>query len=63
MHPSETLARDRYQETLDRAHQARRGHQVRALRRVLRIQRRAERRLLNAWRRADEVKQTLNVAP
>jgi hypothetical protein len=63
MYPSETLARDRYQETLDRAHEARRAHQATELRKIRRIQQRAERRLLNAWRRADEIRAALDVAP
>jgi len=63
MYPSETLARDRYQETLDRAYEARRAHQATELRRIRRIQQRAERRLLDAWRRADEIRAALDVAP
>jgi hypothetical protein len=63
MYLSETLARDRYRETLDRADEARRGHQVTELRRVLRSQHRAERKLLEAWRRTDEIRATLDVAP
>lgn len=57
---SETLAREQYQETLDRAHEARQVHRVRELRRVQRIEQRAERRLLEAWRRADEIRETLH---
>lgn len=57
---SETLARDQYQETLDRAQEARQVHRVRELRKVRRIQQRAERRLLDAWRRADEIREALD---
>jgi hypothetical protein len=63
MYLSETLARDRYREKLARAEEARRAHQVTELRKVLRSQRRAELRLLEAWRRTDEIRATLNVAP
>lgn len=63
MYLSETLARDRYQESLDRAHDARRAHQAAALRRMARMRQRAERRLLEAWRRADELYAALDVAP
>jgi hypothetical protein len=63
MYLSERLARDRYREALDRAHEDRRAHQMTELRRVSRIQQRAERKLLDAWRRADEVRETLGVAP
>ena len=63
MYLSETLARDQYQETLERAHEARRAHQISALRKITRIQHRAERRLLDAWRRADEIYTALDIAP
>lgn len=63
MYLSETLARDRYQESLDRAHHARRAHQATALRRMTRTRQRAERRLLEAWRRSDELYAAVDAAP
>jgi len=63
MYLSETLARDQYQETLARAHEARLAHQATALRKMTRVRQRAERRLLDAWRRADELYAALDTAP
>jgi hypothetical protein len=63
MYPSETLTRDRCQETLDRAHEARRARQATELRKIRRIQQRAERRLLDARRRAEEIRAALDVTP
>lgn len=59
---SETLARDQYRETLDRAREARQARRARELRKVRRRQRRAERRLMEAWQRADELREALDVA-
>jgi len=62
MYMSETLARDRYQSQLESAQQARLARQASELRRLERVRRRAERRLLRAWRRADELRTMLEAA-
>ena len=59
MYTSETLARDRHHERLERAQEARLGRQAAELRRLQRVKQRAERRLLRAWRRADELQSVL----
>ena len=56
MYLSEILARDRYRDQLDRAHQIRVARQAAELRKQERIKQRAERRLLRAWQRADELR-------
>jgi hypothetical protein len=62
MYMSQTLARDRYQSQLEDAQQARLARQAAELRRVERARRRAERKLLRAWRRADELRTMLEAA-
>ena len=62
MYMSQTLARDRYQSQLESAQQARLARQAAELRRVERVRRRAERKLLRAWRRADELRTMLEAA-
>jgi hypothetical protein len=59
MYLSETLARDRYRETLNRAQEAREARQVAELNRAERQQERAERKMVEAWRRADELRAML----
>ena len=56
MYLSQTLARDRHLGQLESAHQARVARQAAELRRLDRIRQRAERRLLRAWQRADELR-------
>jgi hypothetical protein len=62
MYMSETLARDRYRSGLESAQQARLARQAAELRRVERVRQRAERRLLRAWQRADELRTMLEAA-
>jgi len=62
MYTSETLARDRHHERLARAHEARLGRQAAERRRLQRVKQRAERRLLRAWRRVDELRSVLEAA-
>ncbi len=59
MYMAETLARDRYRSQLESAQQARLAKQVAELRRVERARHRAERRLLRAWQRSDELRTML----
>jgi hypothetical protein len=56
MYMSETLARDRYLGELKSAQQARIARQAAELRRLERIRQRAERKLLRASQRADELR-------
>lgn len=62
MYPSEELARNRHSDALSHAEQARVGRQLAELRRLERLQQRAEHRLVTAWRRADEVRTLLQSA-
>ena len=52
MHVVEQLASDRIRGNLELAEQLRRSRRQRALRRARRMEHRAERRVLQAWRRA-----------
>jgi hypothetical protein len=62
MYLSQTLARDRHRSRLESAQQARIARQAAELRRLERIRQRAERRLLRAWQRADEVRTMIEAA-
>ncbi|HVT68847.1 MAG TPA: hypothetical protein VHF26_13940 [Trebonia sp.] len=59
MYVEECLARDRHQEYLRHAEQGRIGHQVIALRKLVKRQERAERELLDAWRRVDQLRSAI----
>ena len=59
MYLAETLARDRYLDRREEAQHTRIARQVAELRRLERIRQRAERRLLRAWQRADELRTTI----
>jgi len=61
MYTSETLARDRHRDRLEQAQEGRKARQAAELRRLERVQQRAERKLLRAWERADELRATLEV--
>jgi hypothetical protein len=56
MYMPPAVARDRYLGQLEQARRARMAYQATQLRKVQRIQQRAERRLLRAWERADELR-------
>jgi hypothetical protein len=62
MYTSETLMRDRHNERLERARESGLARQAAELRRLQRARQRAERRLLRAWRRADELRSVLEGA-
>ena len=62
MYISETLARDRYREQLEQAQEDRIAWQAAELRRLERIRQRAERKLLRAWQRTDELRTTMEIA-
>jgi hypothetical protein len=58
----ELLARERARGYLDEAHRLRYSRRLRALRRVRRLESRAERRMVQAWRRAAELRGALEIA-
>lgn len=62
MYLSETLARDRHEDTLDQARQARRVRHAAELNRLQRRQQRAERKMLTAWERTDELRSLLEAS-
>jgi len=59
MYLSEMLAQDRTLDQLDQAREARLARHARELRKLERVRQRAERKLLRAWRRSDEVRTLL----
>jgi hypothetical protein len=59
MYMSATLARDRSTELHEEAQHIRIARQAAQVRRVERIRKRAERRLLRAWQRSDELRATI----
>ena len=58
----ELLARERARSYLEEARQLRYSRRLRALRRARRLESRAERRMVQAWRRAAELRGSLEVA-
>jgi hypothetical protein len=56
---SETLARDRSSDLYEQARQTRVAKQAAELRKLDRVRQRAERRLLRAWQRHDELRAML----
>jgi hypothetical protein len=62
MYLSETLARDRSSDLHREARQIRVARQAAELRKLERIQQRAERKLLRAWQRADELRTSIETA-
>jgi hypothetical protein len=56
MHAMEQLAGERTRSNLERAGQLRHWRRQRTLRRAQRIEHKAERRMIQAWRRADELR-------
>lgn len=62
MHLVEDLARAENRSKLELAEQLRPTRRLRALRRARRMERKAERRLIEAWRRAAELRDTLESA-
>jgi hypothetical protein len=58
----EELASERARSSIERAEQLRYSRQLRMLRRARRIEHRAERRMIAAWRRAAELRGALGSA-
>ena len=56
---TELLARERTRSHLEEAERQRYWRKMRALRRASRLERRAERRMVKAWRRAADLRSTL----
>jgi len=61
MHP-ELIARERMRSRLQEAQQLRYTRRLRALRRASRLEHRAERRMVEAWRRSAELRSALETA-
>ena len=61
MHP-ELLARERTRSHLEEAQRMRYARRLRALRRARRLESRAERRMVEAWRRSAELRGALEIA-
>jgi len=62
MYFTEQLARERTRSNLEEAERLRYSRKLRALRRARRLERRAERRMIQAWRRAADLRSTLESA-
>jgi hypothetical protein len=62
MYVQECLARDRYRDRLREADEDRAAYQVAELRKMERRRDRAERELLNVWRRVDQLRSMLESA-
>jgi hypothetical protein len=62
MYVEHYLARERHQERLRQAAAERSAHQVAELRKLEKRQERAERELLNAWQRVEELRSTLSAS-
>jgi hypothetical protein len=56
---TELLARERTRSHLEEAERLRFSRRLRALRRASRLERRAERRMIEAWRRAADLRSAL----
>jgi len=59
---TELLARERMRSRLHEAQQLRYSRRLRALHRASRLEHRAERRMVEAWRRAAELRSALETA-
>jgi len=59
---TEQLARERTRSNLEQAEQLRYSRRLRALRRARRLEHRAERRMIQAWRRTAEVREAIEFA-
>ena len=59
MYLSEMLAREQTLDQLDRSREARLARHARELRKLERVRQRAERKLLRAWQRSDELRASI----
>jgi hypothetical protein len=59
---TELLARERTRSRIQEAQQLRYSRRLRALRRASRLEDRAERRMVQAWRRVADIRSTLETA-
>ena len=57
---TEQLARERTRSNLEQAERLRFSRRLRTLRRAKRLEHRAERRMLEAWRRAAELRESVD---
>lgn len=60
MYVEQYLVKDRQREQLRQAEEVQRRRQVVQFRRLKRRQERAERQLIDAWRRVEELRETMN---
>jgi hypothetical protein len=60
MYMQEYLARERHQERLRQAEERRAAHQVSELHKLERRQERAERQLLHAWQRVEQLRSLIS---
>jgi hypothetical protein len=60
MYLQEYLAKERYQERLRRAEEERAAYQAAELRKLERRQERAERQLLHAWQRVEQLRSLMS---
>ena len=60
MYTQEYLAKDRHRERLRQAEEERAAHQVTELHKLERRQERAERQLLHAWQRVEQLRSLLS---
>jgi hypothetical protein len=56
---TEQLARERTRSNLEHAERLRYSRRLRTLRRARRLEQRAERRMINAWRRTAELREAI----
>ena len=59
---TEQLARERTRSNLEQAEQLRYSRRLRTLRRAQRLEHRAERRMIEAWRRTAELREAIESA-
>jgi len=62
MYTQEYLAKDRHQERLRQAEQERAASQVSELRKLEKRQERAERQLMSAWRRVEQLRSLISAS-
>jgi hypothetical protein len=60
MYVQEYLAKELHQDSLRRAEDSRAAHQVSELRKLEKRQERAERQLLSAWRRVEQLRSVIS---
>lgn len=62
MYVEQYIARDKYQERLKRAEEEQLGRQVAQMRKLEKRRERAERQLLQAWERVEQLRESLSLS-